>query len=444
MKDARALRIVFYEPAGRGGICHYTWELAEHLALAGHDVTVWTTAGYELANYPRHFRVRRLFRASLLKRALRAVSARKESAGSPAGAPAGGRGQAGGFFGRLRRLRLRLLHARAVATLLLRRPDIVHFQWLADPEIDVALMRTLRAAGILVVYTAHDVLLRERNDTERERTVRSRLYRAPDRIVVHSEADRRELAEAFGVARENVSVVPHGAYDFRFGSGGTVEAGEARRRLGIPRERKVVLFFGLIKRYKGLGYLISAFDLVASRRDDAFLLIVGDAPRFDADRAEMDRIAALGTRENVRAVIGYVPIEDIPVYFAAADVVVLPYTEISQSGVLLSAYGAGRPVVATAVGGLPETVEEGGTGRVVAPRDAEAIADAVLDILSDPERARAMGRRARELSATAYSWESIARRTAQTYAEAGRRAGRLRAKTRHRLRASESWTGPGG
>jgi glycosyltransferase involved in cell wall biosynthesis len=438
----RPLRIVLYEPAGRSGICHYTWELAEHLAQVGNDVILLTTEDYELENLPRHFRVRYLFTRSWIRRLASMFAKSPPAEASSSRSTAAIRPDSSSRRRGLRHLRMRLLHLRAIAGFVLRWPDVVHFQWLADRERDLSLMRILRRLRIVVIYTAHDVLPLE-GDSWEERAFRARLYRAPDGIIVHTEADRQSLADTFGVPLEDIAVVPHGAYDFRFGRTRTIEKPEARRRLEIPLPMKVILFFGLIKRYKGLEYLVSAFDLVEKQREDVVLLVVGDVYRGDVQgyRYYTDLVATFDARNNVRAVIGYVPVGDIPMYFAAADVVVLPYTHTSQSGVLLTAYGSGRPVIVTDTGSLPEIVERGRTGLVIPPRDPEAIARAVVSILADPARAREMGKRARELGATVYSWSSVAQRTVETYILAGSRRGQLRARGRESLPSDESWTG---
>jgi glycosyltransferase involved in cell wall biosynthesis len=277
-------------------------------------------------------------------------------------------------------------------------------------------MGSLRKLRIPVVYTAHDVLPQDRDSAE-ERAFHSRLYCLPDRIIVHTEANRRHLLETFGLASEKVAVVHHGPYDFQFGRGTPIGRSEARRRLEIPLHKKVTLFFGLIKRYKGLEYLVGAFDLVERQLADAYLLVVGNIYRGDVEgwRYYSGLLNGLRRRGNVKTVSDYVPIADVPIYFAATDLVVLPYTHTSQSGVLLAAYGAGRAVVVTETGGLPEIVEPGGTGLIVPPSDADSLARAIVSILGDPIRAGAMGERARLLGETTYCWASAAQRTLETY-----------------------------
>jgi glycosyltransferase involved in cell wall biosynthesis len=428
MRDRQRLRIVFYEPSGRGGICHYTWELAEHLARAGSEVTVLTTSRSELAHFPRSFRIRALFRRSWVRQVIDVVATMSRRRSKP---PTSGEGmdRPAGATTRssLRRLRIRMLHWRVLAGFLLRRPDVVHFQWLADRACDLSFIRDLKALRIPVVYTAHEVMLNDPPSVD-DLAFLSRFYRAVDQIIVHAAGNRAKLAGAFGIAEERITVIPHGPYRFTFGlNRPPVSKKEARRRLGIPSEKRVVLFFGLIKRYKGLEVLVSAFGAIEQEVSDAFLLIVGDVYRGEPEayRYYSSLLEGLQGRRNVRTVIEYVPVADIPTYFAASDLVALPYTQTTQSGVLLAAYGAGRPVVVSETGGLPEVVEEGKTGLVVPPLDNEALARAIIGILSEPQRARRMGEEARKMSSSAFGWPRVARRTAETYILARqRRAGR--------------------
>jgi glycosyltransferase involved in cell wall biosynthesis len=195
-----------------------------------------------------------------------------------------------------------------------------------------------------------------------------------------------------------VRLVPHPTYDF------TTEAppdpATARGELGI-NESRVLLFFGFIKAYKGLMVLLDAVPrLRALFGDDDFrLLVVGDF--YEDSTPYRQRIAELGIADRLTLVDGYLPNEDVPRYFTAADLVVLPYLSATQSGIIQIAYRYDRPVVTTRVGGLPEFVDEGETGTMVPPGDPDALAQAVARFFSEADReamARAIAARREETS----------------------------------------------
>ncbi|MGH9368297.1 MAG: glycosyltransferase, partial [Thermoanaerobaculia bacterium] len=364
----------------------------------GCRVTVVTSSAYELDRLPRRFRTVFLFRPSRIKRLLVR------------------RGSVGGrrpFLNALRSARLRMLYGSLALRLLWRRPDVVHFQSVSYGR-DLFLVRLVAGLGFPVVYTAHDLLPHDSNSPE-EREALASLYRRVDRVIVHADANRAELLKEFQVGAERVEVVPHGSYDFLLPEG-EIERVAARTRLGLPSSGRIVLFLGLIKRYKGLEVLVDAFRQIAGRLPDAKLLIVGglfpNAAGYSFYRQLLDEIAG---DPQVITIPEYVPVETVGLYLCAADVVALPYVKTYHSGVLLAAYAAGRPVVVTDTGGMPEVVEEGRTGFVVPTRDPEALGSALARILENAPRAAAMGERAGQLARTTYSWERIAVRTARLY-----------------------------
>jgi glycosyltransferase involved in cell wall biosynthesis len=311
-------------------------------------------------------------------------------------------------------LRARLLQTALAFRLLWRRPDIVHFQSISRGR-DLYFVRLLLLLRFRVFCTAHDLLPHD-STSVREREAHGHVYRIVDRVIVHAEDNRRELVELFGVDPERIRVVPHGSYDLLLPEG-QMSKPIARRRAGLPEKGRIVLFFGLIKRYKGLEFLVEAFRRVETRIPDALLVVVGDVFRTDPEGHAFywRLIEEISKWKNVRCVPEYIPIDRIGPYLSSADVVVLPYTKTYQSGVLLSAYAAGRPVVVTETGGLPETVVRGKTGLVVPPRDSDALAAAIEQILNDPESAEAMGKAASRLAETVYSWDTIAKQTIELY-----------------------------
>jgi len=270
-----------------------------------------------------------------------------------------------------------------------RAADVVHFQWLAVQHLDAHLLP--RAAP--TVLTAHDVLPREER-TRGQRAAQRRLYERVDAIVVHSRHGERRLVEEAGIDAAKVEVIPHGAFVH------LTEIPPAP--LPLPDAgRRLVLFFGLLRPYKGVDVLLDAWRGI----DDAELWIVG-RPRMDTAPL---RAAA---PPNVRFVERFVSDAEAAALFRRADVAVLPYREIDQSGVLFSALAFGTPLVVSAVGGFPE-VE---AAVHVPPGDPTALREALEALLRDDARRAKLRAAAERAAASEYSWDAIAARHLALYA----------------------------
>src|SRR3954454_395010 len=265
-----------------------------------------------------------------------------------------------------------------------RHADVVHFQWLAVQPVDAVLLRAFRGP---LVLTAHDVLPREARPGQR--AGQRRLYERVDAIVVHSEHGRDRLVGELGVPEAKVTVIPHGVL--------TPEGDDA-----LPPELRdvrgpVALFFGLIRPYKGLDVLLEAWRGV----EGAELWVVG-MPRMDT------RALRVAAPPGVRFVERFVPDGQVAALFRRADLAVLPYREIDQSGVLFTALGAGTPLVLSAVGGFPE-VAAAGAAELVAPGDAAALRAALERLLADPAARERLAAGARRAAVERYGWDAIAR-----------------------------------
>jgi glycosyltransferase involved in cell wall biosynthesis len=270
-----------------------------------------------------------------------------------------------------------------------RTADVVHFQWLSVQQLDARLL----PRGRPLVLTAHDVLPRE--GSARRRAAQRALYQRFDAVVAHSQHGRARLIDGLGVDARRVHVIPHGAF-----------AHLAEQPAGPPpfaTDKRVVLFFGLLRPYKGIDVLLDAWRGI----DDAELWIVG-MPRMD--------ISALraSAPPGVRFVARFVTDEQLPPYFRRADLVVLPYREIEQSGVLFTALAFGKPLLLSDVGGFAEVAGLGGA-HAVAPGDAPALHAALTELLADPAKRDALATRARQLATGEYGWDGIARRTLALY-----------------------------
>jgi glycosyltransferase involved in cell wall biosynthesis len=281
-----------------------------------------------------------------------------------------------------------------------RAADVVHFQWLTVQHVDGALL----PAGRPLVLTAHDILPREARPGQR--AAQRRLYDRFDAIVVHSEHGRRRLIGELGVDAQRVHVIPHGVLE-HLAAGATVTTtaidGAASARPPFATDRPVVLCFGLMRPYKGIDLLLEAWRSI----EDAELWIAG-APRMD--------ISALRATapQGVRFVPRFIGDDELPAYFRRADLVVLPYREIDQSGVLFTALAFGKPLLLSDVGGFPE-IAATGAARTFPTGDARALHAALRELLEDEPARAALAARARKLAAGEYSWPAIARRTLALY-----------------------------
>ncbi len=271
--------------------------------------------------------------------------------------------------------------------------DVVHAQWLAVQGLDVRLL----PSGRPLVMTAHDVLPREPRPGQVR--AQARLWHHADAVVVHSEHGRGRLVDVVGVDPAKVEVIPHGPLS---------HLAQIEDRLPLPAELEgsdgpVVLCFGLMRPYKGLDLLVDAWREV----EGATLWIVG-RPRMDIDALKAAAPA------SVRFVTRFVDDREIPAIFGAADLCVLPYTEIDQSGVLATALAFGKPMLLSDAGGFPE-VAAAGAAECVPAGDAAALAVSLSELVADAERRELLAAAACELAAGDWSWQSGARRHLDLY-----------------------------
>jgi glycosyltransferase involved in cell wall biosynthesis len=300
------------------------------------------------------------------------------------------------------------------------RPKIFHVLWNNKFELfdRTVLMLFYKTLGKKIVFTAHNVNAgaRDANDSWLNRATLKFQYRRCDHIFVHTEKMKSELVSVFGISAGKTSVIPFGINNTVPNTGLT--AAEARQRLGLDGREKVILFFGNITPYKGLEYLVEAFIEVA-RPVKNYRLIIAGRPKGSEDywAALLDKIEASPVRDQIVLKIEYVPDAETEVYFKAADVLILPYTHIFQSGVLILGYNFGLPAIAADVGSLKDEIARGRTGLVFRPRDSKDLARAIHDYFTDDLYAHLESRRddIRDFASERYSWDTVARITTDVY-----------------------------
>lgn len=281
----------------------------------------------------------------------------------------------------------------------------------------------LKLLGKQVAFTAHNVNAGRRDGTD---SVLNRLtltfqYRLVDHIFVHTESMREELINEFGANRESITVLSYPINDVIPDTG--LDTLRAKARLGITAENKTVLFFGKICAYKGIEYLLTAFQHLLVQDPTYRLIIAGEVNKGEENYLLQIEEVVSSQNGKVIPVVHYIPDEDIEIYFKAADVLVLPYKDIFQSGVLFVAYSFGLPVIASNVGSFRETIVEGKTGFICKACDALDLAGVINHYFESALFEELGSSRAsiREFAATHHSSEAAAVATECAYVQMQRR-----------------------
>jgi len=295
-------------------------------------------------------------------------------------------------------------------------PDVVHYQGF-HPWFDLALALWHRYP---LVFTVHDFQAHP-GDKLTQKTpfwLEMLARRRAEQIIVHSQHVGTLMMQQLGGAGENLSLVPH------------IQIGQDLSSSMAEEEEHLILFFGRIWEYKGLEYLIRAEPSISARVPRVRILIAGQGEDFS-------RYARMMVHPE-RFIVDneFISEERTAEYFRRASIVVLPYIEASQSGVIPLAYSAAKPVVATEVGGLPEMVEHGRTGYLVAPRNVAQLAEAVVRLLLDRNLRREMGLNGKRKIEAECSSEVIARKTIEVYRRAV--GGDVRRPARAQIEPSKS------
>ncbi|MFC7166927.1 glycosyltransferase [Halospeciosus flavus] len=284
-------------------------------------------------------------------------------------------------------------------------PDIIHFQWLPLPVVDIPLVRLLGHIAPTVL-TVHDSTPFQGAATSRvQGFMAGKGPRVVNEVIVHTEETKAKLVEA-SVPQTDISVIPHGVIRYPMTD-------------HLPTntsEETTVLFFGNVKPYKGVDVLIDAVARLPPDVRQKLRVVIAGRPHGSADELKQ-RARKQDVTDSITWEFGFIEHERVGAYFQRSDIVVFPYRHIDQSGALMTALPFGKPVIATEVGGFADVLTDGVHGRLP-PDNADALSSALSDVLTDDDRRAEMGDAVAELADNTYSWERVAEMTTDVYRKA--------------------------
>lgn len=225
------------------------------------------------------------------------------------------------------------------------------------------------------------------------------------KFIIFGKRLKQLLTKRYNIPLESIEVIPHGEYSFykRFKPKVRILNNKKRRFIRI-------LFFGTIRKNKGLEYLIKAEPIISEKFSDYKICIAG---KFQGD---VDYYKGLiQNRDKFEIIDKYVPNNQVADIFETSDIVVLPYISATQSGVLHLAFGFGKPIVASDVGSISEVLEDGKTGLLIPPCNEKLLARAILELLLDKEKCLRFGKNVKEVAKNKLNWKNIGRQTLQLY-----------------------------
>lgn len=277
------------------------------------------------------------------------------------------------------------------------KPDYIIMQWWHPYFSPCYTGLSILTRKIPKIFVCHNVFPHERFPLDKflTRTV----LRKGKAYITHSAMDAEDLKEIVAVPNYETTVLPvHNSFKMK-----NLTKPQARLAANVAEDKKILLFFGFVRDYKGLRHIINAMPEIVKYDSNIRLMIVGE---FRSDKEHyLEQIKNLGIGDNIDIVDGYIPDSGIEKYFAASDLIVLPYESATQSGIVQIAYGFEKPVIATNVGGLPEVIADGKTGYIVEPKNPKALAEAVIRFF-DENKSEEFTENVRK-EAYRYSWDRM-------------------------------------
>ena len=289
--------------------------------------------------------------------------------------------------------------------------DIIHTQWFQLSPIDYYFLKKIKKHGIHIVTTVHDIM--PFNTKFYDKIFFKKLYKLSDRIIVQAETNIKRFDDEFPECSGKVEYIPHGHYlDFSH----PIDQKLAREKLGIPLDKHVFLFFGQIKKVKGVDLLLKAFSKLVLKRKDVYLVIAGNTWKSDYDYYK--KIADEGklSDQQLKMDIRFIPDELVDYYYSACDIAVLPYTDVYQSGVVQLAYSYSKPAIVSSLKPFMEVVSDGISGLSFKAGDVDELFNTMDKAANmSHEDLLEMAEKGRHHIADKFSWKMIGKETYLLY-----------------------------
>jgi len=358
------LKIISIEPSGGGGIAHYAYCLNKALCEQGTACELLTAPRWNYSLPENHARIYKVFQ----------------------------------------RARTNPLQLFSLCRKLRGDASLVHWQSASHPKMLLWLMRFIPLKNIPWIYTVHNVLPHENNPSMIP--LHRKIYRRIQGFIFHNQYSKNLYEKHYPECTALKTIISFGEFGFLNPRLGTDNG-------SILPNTPTLLFFGNIRPYKGLKYLLQAFQIVKRTMPEARLHIVGQALEDFSPYQKM--IDEFRLNDSIYLRLEYVPDDEIPNIFQSASVVVQPYEHIDQSAVLFLALALGKTVVASSVGGIPEVIQDGVNGILVPPCNVEKLAEKLLEILAAPNRIQSIGATAAQDCRDRFAWDDIAKQTLEFY-----------------------------
>lgn len=287
--------------------------------------------------------------------------------------------------------------------------DVIHVQWFILSPIDYIFLYLMKKKDIKIIITIHDIL--PFNEKFYDYIFHKKIYSIADEVILQTEPNIKRFQELFPTINKKLNYIPHGNF---VNYAKVHNKNEARNYLGIPCEKKVILFFGQIKQVKGLGVLIDAFNQACKERNDLFLIIAGSIWNDDFSHYQQ-KIDDYSLAEKIKCDIKYIKDEEVGYYYSACDINILPYLDVYQSGVIQLSYAHRKPVIATDIDGFKNIVYDNINGYLVNPNDIDDLASCIIKAFDNYEKLSSLGEKGYEIIKEKFSWEDIADKVINLY-----------------------------